>query len=56
MKKFWTWYDNIKEPWRMLFGVFVICSPMHIGNFTGHYIIGLLIMIPIISKIIYDLK
>ena len=47
----------MKEPWRMIFGVFVICSPLHIGAFTGHYAIGACIMLPImISKIYFDFK
>jgi hypothetical protein len=57
LNQFWTWYDNLKEPWRMLFAVFVICSPMHIGAFTGNYFIFGLIIPIMISKIIcLDLK
>ena len=37
INQFWTWYDNLKEPWRFLFAIFILCLPMHIAAFTGYY-------------------
>lgn len=50
--KFWTWYDNMNEPYRFLF-MFVICSPFFVGEFLiqSHQNLGLALMsliIPIV--------
>jgi hypothetical protein len=61
MNKFWKWYDNLNEPWRFLFAIFVLCSPLHIGNLMGQFdskyflLIGM--MLPImVTRIIYNAK
>jgi hypothetical protein len=61
-QQFWKWYDHIKEPWRMLFAVFVLMSPLWGGieycsrnNIDTSYgmAIGYMIMFPILlSKIL----
>lgn len=57
IKQFWNWYNGIKEPWRMLFALSILCSPMHIGNLTGNFLVGAAIMISILlSKIISEWK
>jgi len=57
IKQFWSWYNKMKEPWRMLFAVFILCSPMHIGNLTGNFLLGASLMIPILlSKLISEWK
>jgi len=57
IKQFWVWYNKMKEPWRMLFAVFILCSPMHIGNLTGNFLLGASLMIPILlSKLISEWK
>ena len=56
MNKFWKWYDEMEEPWRMLFGVGVVCSPLHISAYTGiHWILFLLLPI-IASRMLYSFK
>jgi hypothetical protein len=57
MNKFWNWYDNLKEPWRLLFAVFVLMSPLHISalyhNTNLKYV--MLLTIPImISWLCYN--
>ena len=46
--KFWTWYDNIPEPWRFLFMLFVLSLPLHVMSLT-HQPLWLLLMIPILG-------
>lgn len=63
MIKFWTWYDNMKEPKRFFFAIFILCSPILVGNFfiqTKYQPleIGLIIfqMFIIISRMRYQFK
>lgn len=52
INQFWNWYNTMQEPWRMIFAVFILCSPLHIGALTGHYLLGVCVMLPILfSKI-----
>ena len=53
LNQFWKWYNQMPEPWRFLFAIFILCSPIHIGIMTGHYIIGVIITTSIVfSKIL----
>lgn len=35
MRKFWKWYDSLNEPWRFLFMIVILCTPLHIYSFTN---------------------
>lgn len=51
MKKFWNWYDTIKEPWRFLFMLFVLMLPFHLFTFSNNPIWLLLLLAIVVSKI-----
>ena len=36
MIKFWSWYDSIREPWRFLFAIVVLSSPLHLFAITSN--------------------
>lgn len=50
--KFWTWYDNIQEPWKFLFVIIVLVSPLHVASVT-HQPFWLLLIIPILGTRIW---
>jgi hypothetical protein len=59
MRKFWRWYNQIKEPYRMFFFLFVIAIPMHLGNFlitVGQVEIGSMFMLIMLILVISWLR
>lgn len=61
MNKFWKWYDNLNEPKRFFFAIFVLCSPVHISSIMGshdpRYYLLMGLMIPIMAtRIFYQIK
>ena len=59
MKKFddfWKWYDNIKEPYKLLFLIIVLMSPMWISFLIGNNILFCLYVPIIMSRMLYKYK
>ena len=54
MKKFWSWYDTVKEPWRFFFMIFVLMLPLHLFTFSGNPIWLLFLLVIAVSKIRYN--
>jgi hypothetical protein len=36
--RFWGWYDNMDEPYRFLFAIVVLSSPLHISTLSGNFL------------------
>ena len=54
IKRFWKWYDSLKEPWRFLWMFLIIHPVMLIGIFPIYGIIGLIMIFMLIwPRILY---
>ena len=56
LTKFWTWYDNIEEPWRMIFAFSVLMMPMCISFVINNNIPMLLIIPIVVSRMYFKIK
>jgi hypothetical protein len=56
MKKFWNWYDGVREPYRFLFALFVLALPLHISAITNQYLFMSLFLPVVISRWLYMVK
>lgn len=48
--KFWSWYDNLKEPRRFFFMIIVLALPLHISSLTNNHLWMSLFLPIVISK------
>lgn len=53
---FWKFYDNMKEPWRMLFAFGVLMLPMWISFLINNRFILLLTIPIVVSRVYYNYK
>lgn len=48
--KFWSWYDNLEEPFRFLFMMLVLAFPLHLSTLTDNHLWLSLFLPIVISK------
>ena len=54
--RFWNWYDDMKDPYRFIFMITILASPIHIYALTGKSIVALLFVPILTSRILHKIK